>query len=67
VLARKAFVLTKRILVILRRKGLLRRCKGCGREFEVGEVVVSVPCISNHKRKWYCLRCARRYGVWISR
>jgi hypothetical protein len=40
-------VLTKKILAILRRKGLLRGCKGCGGEFEVGEVVVSVPCISD--------------------
>jgi hypothetical protein len=66
---RYVFELTKRVLSALRTrraKGYskgLGYCHHCRREFREGDVVVSVPSI--RKRKWYCLPCARRLGIWF--
>jgi hypothetical protein len=60
---RRLFVLTPSIIAMLRGKGKMRRCHACGRELGLGEAVVSVPRPCG--RKWYCLKCAKRYGVWV--
>ena len=65
---RRLVKVTKRLLSILKSKRVLERylcCCICGRPFREGDRALSVA-RAKARRKWYCLSCARRYGVWKS-
>ena len=69
---RKLVALTRKLLSILRAKGLLGRyskCCSCGKELSEGDVVLSVASYrrGRSKKRWYCLNCAKRLGVWSSK
>jgi hypothetical protein len=65
------FKLTERLVHHLKIMGKYQpKCFNCGKEFKVGDYVLSKVAISgcrNSTRKWYCLDCAKKLNIWVKR
>lgn len=58
----KVFVLTQRIFIILRGKGLIHCCRECGKSFKVGDVIISKEG-GGSRAKWYCREHAIKFKL----
>lgn len=64
---RRLFVLTKTLYKKLKNSNRIKRCYFCGKEFNIGDKVKSVPRKNSSvsgSRKWICLNCMKKYNIW---
>jgi len=57
----RMYVLKRALFARYRKKEYLKKCYTCGKEFEEGDIIVSLRGRRNAKLR--CLSCAKRIGI----